>query len=273
MPESQPDLSGRVAIVTGASRGIGRSIAKILAAHGASVVLAARTKDSGTGAFEGGIADAEAEIKADGGRALAVVTDLSDAADRERLVELTVNEFGSVDILVNNAAVTWFMPIEEMPLRRFDLMFEVQVRAPFHLTQLVIPHMKAAGAGWILNISSIVSEHPSVPPEIWHEEVDGTAYGMCKAALERVSTGAAAELYQHNIAVNSLAPNRVVPTPGTVFHGLVASQGDDVEDPEIMPRAALFLCSGPPQAITGRNARSANLLQELGVSPILAREA
>ncbi|WP_214104112.1 SDR family NAD(P)-dependent oxidoreductase [Acrocarpospora catenulata] len=262
-----PDLTGRVAVVTGASRGIGRSIATTLAGHGATVVLAARTKDSGSGAFEGGIADAAAEIEAAGGRALPLVTDLTDAAGRERLVSTTVAEFGRLDILVNNAAVTFFGAIDEMPMKRYDLMFEVQVKAAYHLMHLAIPHMKEQGEGWILNISSIASEHPGVPPRTWTDELPGTVYGMCKAALERASTGAAAELFRHNIAVNSLAPNRVVPTPGTVFHGLVDSRGEDVEDPGLMPAAALLLCSGPPRELTGRTARSADLLAELGALP------
>ncbi len=268
MATEQPDLTGKVAIVTGASRGIGRYIAQLLAARGASVVLAARTTESGTGAMEGGLNDAVVEIEARGGKASAVVADLSKSDDRERLIQTTVERYGRLDILVNNAAVTWFSPIDAMPLKRFDLMMEVQVRAAFHLMQLAIPEMKKLGEGWILNISSIVSEHPSVPPAVWHEDIHGTAYGMCKAALERLSTGAAAELYEFNIRVNSLAPNQVVPTPGTVFHGLVESQGDAVEDPRVMPTAALLLLSGPPKELSGRNARSADLLEEFGVAVV-----
>lgn len=263
---SLPDLTGRVAVVTGASRGIGRNIAKLFAEHGASVVLAARTLESGEGANEGGILDAVEEITAKGGIAMAVATDISREEERIRLISETIDQWGSVDILVNNAAVTWFAAVDQMPLKRYDLMFEIQVRAAFHLMQLAIPSMKSRGSGWVLNISSIVSEHPAVPAVEWQEEIDGTVYGMCKAALERLSTGAAAELYDHNIAVNSLAPNQVVPTPGTVFHGLVASQGDKVEAPEVMPNAALALCSAEPTSLTGRNARSADLLRELGIA-------
>ena len=257
------DLSGRVAIVTGASRGIGRHIARALASRGARVVLAARTLDGGNGPFEGGIADAAAEIEAAGGSALTVVTDLTDPMARENLVSRTVQEFGPVDILVNNAAVTYFIPFEEMPLRRFDLMFEVQVRAPFHLMQLVIPDMKRRRQGWILNISSIVANHPAVPPEAWHEDINGTVYGMCKAALERISTGAAAELFSYDVTVNSLAPNRVVPTPGTVFHNLTSAEDPDSENIEVITKAAVILCSSVPGALTGLNARSADLLAGL----------
>jgi citronellol/citronellal dehydrogenase len=264
--DSARNLAGRVAVVTGSSRGIGRSIAKELAAHGAHVVLAARTLTSGSGPFEGGIADAAEEIEAGGGRALAVPTDLTQPESRERLITRTVDELGPVDILVNNAAVTYFMPFEQMPLRRFDLMFEVQVRAAFHLMQLVIPAMKERRRGWILNISSIVSEHPAVPPLHWHEDINGTVYGMCKAALERMSTGAAAELYGYDVVVNSLAPNRVVPTPGTVFHDLTSADDPEAENIDVISKAALILCSRPPASLTGRNARSADLLAELARS-------
>jgi len=240
--ESQ-ELAGRVAIVTGASRGIGRSIAMELASRGARVVLAARTLTSGSGAFEGGILDAAAQIEAAGGQALAVATDLTDTESRGQLIVRAREEAGPVDILVNNAAVTYFMPLEDIPLRKFDLMFEVQVRAPFHLMQLVIPEMKARRQGWILNISSIVSGHPAVPPQAWHEDINGTVYGMCKAALERMSTGAAAELYDYDVTVNSLAPNRVVPTPGTVFHQLTSADDPEAESIDVITRASLALRS------------------------------
>src|SRR6202000_439318 len=108
--------------------------------------------------------------------------------------------------------------------------------------QLVVPGMRAAGQGWILNISSIAARHPTIPPGP-RAGRGGTVYGMCKAALERFSTGLAAELYADNIAVNALSPTRVVPTPGTLFHHLTTEDNADADAPEVMAEAALMLCS------------------------------
>jgi NAD(P)-dependent dehydrogenase (short-subunit alcohol dehydrogenase family) len=143
-------------------------------------------------------------------------------------------------------------------------MFQVQVYAPMDLAQRVLPSMVAGGEGWILNISSGASRHPSVPPgDRWRG--GGAVYGMCKAALERLTTGLAAEAWESNVAVNSLAPMRVVPTPGTRFHKLVRPEdpGQVVEPPEVMAQAALELCSRPPRSLTGRIAYSRALLDEL----------
>jgi NAD(P)-dependent dehydrogenase (short-subunit alcohol dehydrogenase family) len=166
-------------------------------------------------------------------------------------------------VLVNNAAVTWFGPVMEFTQKRYDLMFEVQVRAPYHLSALVLPAMLEREQGWILNISSIVSRHAAVPPRSWHEDVGGTVYGMCKAALERLTTGLAAEVHGRGVAVNSLAPNRVVPTPGTILHGLTSNDDPEAEQPAVMADAALALCTGDPNQLSGRVACSQDLLDEL----------
>jgi NAD(P)-dependent dehydrogenase (short-subunit alcohol dehydrogenase family) len=145
-------------------------------------------------------------------------------------------------------------------------MFEVQVTAPTHLSQLVVPAMRARGEGWILNISSLAARHPTFPPGPY-AGWGGTVYGMCKAALERLTTGLAAELYADGIAVNALAPNQVVPTPGTLFHRLTTEDDPDNEPPEVMAAAALALCQAPPAELTGRIAYSQDLLAELGLTP------
>jgi NAD(P)-dependent dehydrogenase (short-subunit alcohol dehydrogenase family) len=260
------EVTGKVALVTGASRGIGTAIALRLARAGAVVAVSARTVEPGTSRFPGTINETVDQIRAGGGDALAIAADLSRAEDRARLVSETEAQLGPVDILVNNAAVTYFQPIDGFPPHRRDLMFEVQVFAPMHLAQLVLPGMVERGQGWIVNISSGAARHAAVPPDPARRAVGGTVYGMCKAALERFTTGLASEMYDHNVAVNALSPNRVVPTPGTLHHHLVRPDDADqvVEPPEVMAEAALALCEGPPTALTGRIAYSQDLLAELG---------
>jgi citronellol/citronellal dehydrogenase len=257
-------LDGRVAIVTGASRGIGAEIARRFAAEGAAVAVAARTTEPGTSPLPGTIGETVGQIRAAGGTAVAIATDLSQPADRERLVEQATQQLGPPDILVSNAAVTYFTRVEDFTPRRYALMFEVQVQAPFHLATLVLPGMRDQGAGWILNISSGAARHPAIPPSAWATR-GSTVYGMCKAALERFSTGLAAELYQDNIAVNALSPNRVVPTPGTLFHHLTTEDDPQAEPPAVMAEAALMLCHRDPKGLTGRVTYSQDLLAELGV--------
>jgi len=268
-PDGKVDgaLDGRVALVTGASRGIGAAIARRLAASGATVAVTARTVDQGDSPLEGTLGDTVATITAAGGRAVAVPADLSKPEDRERLVARARAEVGDIDILVNNAAVTFFTPVESFAPRKMDLMLAVQVEAPLHLAQLVLPRMRERGTGWILNISSVAARHPKLPPV---RAGGGTVYGMCKAALERFTTGLAAEVYADGIAVNSLAPKDVVPTPGTLFHHLTTMDDPRAEQPEVMAEAALALCRGPVTnpdgslGLTGRVVYSQDLLAELG---------
>jgi len=259
-------LSGKVALVTGASRGIGAAIAERLAASGATVVVTARTIDAAQSKLEGTIHETVTRITEAGGTAVAIAADLSKVTERERLVAETTELVGPVDVLVNNAAVTYFIPVADFGAKQFQLMFEVEVTAPFHLAQLVLPAMIAKGEGWILNISSGAARHPTFPPDPARHE-GGAVYGMCKAALERFSTGLASEVYANNVAVNALSPNRVVPTPGTVFHHLVTGDPDQIiEPPEVMSEAALALCSAAPRSRTGRITYSQDLLNELGIA-------
>jgi NAD(P)-dependent dehydrogenase (short-subunit alcohol dehydrogenase family) len=257
--------AGKVALVTGASRGIGAAIARRLAADGAVVACAARTLDPDP-RYVGTLSETVSTIADDGGRAEAFQADISKSADRHRLVSEVCEAVGPVDILVNNAAVTFFQPADTFPEKRFRLMIEMQVWSALELSQLVIPHMRGSGGGWILNISSRSAVKPVGPPfEAFYTTGGSSVYGLCKAALERLSVGMAAELYEDNIAVNALAPWDNVPTPGAGAHDLV--EGFHLEPVEYIAEAALQLCAGDRQRLTGRVAYSQPLLAELSVLP------
>jgi NAD(P)-dependent dehydrogenase (short-subunit alcohol dehydrogenase family) len=260
------ELDGKVAVITGASRGIGAEIARRFGAAGASVVVTARTVEAGTSPLAGTLTETVAEIVAAGGTAVGIAADLSRPEERERLVAAAVEQAGPIDILVNNAAVTFFEPVADFPAKRMSLMFAVQVEAPMHLAQLVLPSMRERGQGWILNISSRSAIHPTLPP---NRRPGGTVYGMCKAALERFTTGLAAEVFADGIAVNALSPNRVVPTAGTIFHKLTTMDSPDAEPPALMAEAAFALCTGT--GLTGRIAYSQDLLAELTRGTELSR--
>ena len=140
---------GKVALVTGTSRGLGKAIARRLAAEGATVALTARTAEPDP-KYQGSLHQTLEEIEQSGGSAIAVAADLSKPEDREQLFADVVEKIGAPDILVNNAAVTFLRPLDEFPDRRVRLMMEMHVMAPLHLTQLAIPAMRERGQGWVL---------------------------------------------------------------------------------------------------------------------------
>lgn len=255
-------LKGKVAVVTGASRGIGEAIAVRYAMAGAKVVVAARTVNDGDNPMEGSISSVVNNIREAGGEATAVRVDLSDAESRKELVQQAQDAYGTIDILVNNAAVTFFIPVQDFPERRYRLMQEVQVYAPFHLAQMVMPAMREKGAGWIVNVSSGAARHPA--PDAGGR--GGTVYGMCKAALERFTTGLASEVYADNIAVNVISPG-LVATPGTVHHKLVREDTRERETPvEHMAEACFKLVSGDPKALTGRIDYAYDMMKEFSLT-------
>jgi NAD(P)-dependent dehydrogenase (short-subunit alcohol dehydrogenase family) len=257
-------LAGQVAVVTGASRGIGEAIARRFAMEGAKVVVSARTVEAEDHYLPGTITDTVNRINAAGGDAIAVRADLASAADRKSLIDAAEKAYGSVDILVNNAAITYFIPVEDFPEKRFRLMMDVQVWAPFELSQRVLPGMKERGRGWILNISS----HAAIHPQKDLAGRGGTVYGMCKAALERFTTGLAQEVYDHGIGVNVISPG-LVATPGVMHHKLInESNKERVTPVEHMAEACLRLCHGDPQQITGRIDYADALIKEFALQPV-----
>ncbi len=256
-------LAGKVAVVTGASRGIGEGIAYRYAQEGAKVVVSARTLEDGDHVLSGGINSVVKNIKDAGGEAHAVRADLALADHRENLVRETEDVYGPIDIFVNNAAVTYYAPVKDFTAKRYGLMMEVQVYGPFHIAQLILPGMIERQSGWILNISS----HAAIHPVKDSGGRGGTVYGMCKAALERFTTGLASEVYNDNIGVNVISPG-LIATPGAVYHNLVTEESKAwVTSMEDMAEACLRLVHGDPKEITGKITYADEMLKEFNLEP------
>jgi citronellol/citronellal dehydrogenase len=252
---------GKVALVTGASRGLGKAIAQRLAAEGATVGITARTMDPDP-KYHGSLRQTLEEIIAAGGSAIVIQADLSKSEERERAFKELVDKAGPPDILVNNAAVTFLRSLDEFPERRARLMIEMHVLAPMHLTQLAIPAMREQSRGWVLNVTSVGGDLPEGPP---FSEFDRTAgfgvYGTVKAALNRLTKSFAAELYNDGIAVNAAAPSNPVATEGA---GALDLAKTDTEDIELITQTALTLVTGDPKSMTGRIAHTQPFLREIG---------
>ena len=190
-------MTGRVAIVTGASRGIGQAIAELLAGEGARVVCVARTLNEGDHRLEGSLNGTVAAIRAKGGEATAVAADISSEAECLRLVEAARAAYGRIDTLVNNAALNYYIPTADYPTNRWIKAFAVNVHAPFILSKAVLPDMIAAGRGAIVNISSGSAIGPGRGPYADQTVRGGVMYGATKAALERFTQGLAQEVAHH----------------------------------------------------------------------------
>ena len=252
---------GKVALVTGSSRGLGKAIARRLAAEGATVALTARTLDPDP-KYVGSLRETLRQIEGDGGTAIAVQADLSSSDDRVRLFDEVVARVGSPDILVNNAAVTFLRPLDEFPEKRVKLMLEMHVVAPLHLSQLALPAMRERRQGWILNLTSVAGMQPDGPPFSAFDTAAGFGvYGTVKAALQRLTGALAAELHADGIAVNAAAPSQPVATEGASTLDLAK---EDTEDIDLIVETALVLCTCDPATTTGRVVHTQPFLRELG---------
>jgi len=198
-------LDGGVAIVTGASRGIGKALALGLAARGAAIVCAARTATTDPDGLPGTIHATADEIERGGGRALAVRCDVGRVDDLRHLVDETVERFGRIDVLVNNAMALTRGRFDDLSIDAWDESMAANVRSLFVLAKLVVPLMAAEGGGSIVNISSGGADHAAtaaMPPGF-------LAYSVAKAAMERFTTALAPEIAARGIVVNALRPGAV----------------------------------------------------------------
>ena len=242
-------LHGKVAFVAGASRGIGATIAKSLAAAGASVAVAARSEEQGK--LPGTIGSVAAAITDAGGHALPVPCDVTSEQSVNAAVEATVAEFGGIDILVANAGVLWLGPIESTPLKRWQLCLDVNLTGVFLVTRAVIPHVRARGGGSLIAVTTT---------GVGMVDSGANAYWVSKAAAERLYLGLAADLKPDNIAVNCLSPSRVVLTEGwQAGGGGFEIPPEMVEPPEAMGDAAVLLAGQNAGGITGTIQRSEEL--------------
>ncbi|RDK05483.1 SDR family NAD(P)-dependent oxidoreductase [Cupriavidus lacunae] len=245
-------LTGKIALVTGASRGIGRAIAQRFAAEGALVVATARSIGQSDDE-PGTLAETVSLIRRQGGSAIALAADLEDPAQRDNLVAQAAKAAGGLDILVNNAGMAEYSRVEPMPLEIFDKTVEHYLRIPFVLSRAAIPLMRTRGAGWILNLGSVTALSPSRPYQDFDRAGGVTAYAAAKAAINRFTEGLAAELEADNIAVNSVAPSTAIRTPGSERY---IPDGYPTEPVEYLVETALALCSVPARLRTGHIAHS-----------------
>ena len=258
-------LTGRTAIVTGASRGLGRATALAVAAEGAAVAVVARTETQWDERLPGTIGETVAAIEAAGGRAVAIRADLLEPGDIPRLVNQARAALGPITVLVNNAAFTapgrppaagagvtpkaakatestkrnsdW-PGFVSTPLAAYRRHFDIGPFAAYELMQLIAPDMFAAGLGSIINVTSVASRVPALP-----------GYGGSKAALEHLTMCAARDLAPHNIAVNALAPSRPIATPGLNYYRTdLASTSPDEE----FACAVVELALVDPVRVSGR---------------------
>jgi NAD(P)-dependent dehydrogenase (short-subunit alcohol dehydrogenase family) len=266
MSGNSGSLKGKVAIVTGASRGIGRAIAERLGSEGATVVLAARSLASSVNELTGTLAETAAAIETAGGKAIMIACDVEDAASRAKLIDDTIARTGRLDILVNNAGRAIHAKIGEMTTADTVSQVEQYLISPYELIRLAVPHMRRQGAGWIVNLGSSTAIAPEGPPYDEYTTNGGAAlYAALKTSIHRLSISLAAELLPDNISVNVVAPVGAILTPGVEALGVITEETKAYLEPvEHIAEAALALVDAEPQKVTGKIAFSYFYLDEIG---------
>jgi citronellol/citronellal dehydrogenase len=249
-------LQGKVAIITGASRGLGEYCAVGYGREGATVVIAARTETERDPRLPGTIHHTAKLVEEAGGEAFPVVCNVADNDSVEAMVKQVLDRYGRVDILMNNAAVQPAGFISTIPIRHWELEFRVNVHGVFYGCRAVLPAMIEQKSGNIINISSVGAQ-------------GGSHYGATKRAVEAMSIGLAAEQRENGITVNAFKPVRGIETPGLLF-GRAPGQvggprpvGEQVPPPDSYVEAAILLAMQTPDTFTGQVVNDAEVIARL----------
>jgi len=249
-----PTLRDRVAIITGASRGIGRAIALGLARQGCHIVVAAKSVEP-TARLPGSIHTVAREVEAAGAQALPIQVDVRDADQVAAMVLQAKEHFGRIDILINNAGALWWKPVTETPARRFDLVMDVNARAAFVACHAMLPHLIERRWGHIINMS------PPIDLEVLPGRV---AYFMSKFGMTMLTHGLAEEVRSANIAVTSPWPVTIIESQASINWGL--GNREKWRTPEILVDCVVRLVQKEPAKITGRALLDEDFLREEGVT-------
>ena len=250
--ETKP-LLDQVAVVTGASRGIGRQIALDFAAAGADIVVTARSSENAPSRLPGTVEGTAREVEELGRKALPIICDVTSEEQVQAMAAQTLKEFGRCDILVNNAGISSPGPFHETPLKRWDLVMNVNLRGPVMCMQAFLPHMIERKDGRIINVSSILAE-AMLPGMV--------SYSVSKVALEKLTWYAGEELKPYNIPVNALRIELMIATEGWVLR----NPGADLsgwDKPEAASEAALWIAT-QPTPFTGKTVTIGDVRKALG---------
>jgi citronellol/citronellal dehydrogenase len=250
------DLRGRVAVITGASRGIGRALALGLAKAGCHIVIAAKSTESSE-RLPGSVYTVAEEVKALGVQALPYPVDVRDADAITAMAAKTREQFGRIDILLNNAGALWWRPLLETPAKRFDLVMGVNARASFLCAQAVLPSMIERKWGHIVNMSPPM-DLSLVPGRI--------AYAISKLGMTMLTLGLAEEVKAHNVAVNSLWPVTVIESQASINWGL--GTRDQWRKPDILVDCVVRMVSKEPAQLTGKALLDEDFLRDEGVTDL-----
>lgn len=247
-------LKNKTIIITGSSRGIGREIALRCARDGANLVLSAKSVEEGR--LPGTIYSVAKEVEKAGGKALPIKVDVRLEEDVQNMVSQTMEKFGRIDALINNAGAIQLTSLEQTPPKRMDLMLDINMRAVLLCAHYCIPRLKEAGGGHIINLSP-----PVALKEKWFN--NHTAYTISKFGMSLATFGLAGELKEYKIAVNSLWPRTLIAT--AAVNMLLGDEGmKSSRTPKIMADAAYEILTKDPTQMTGKMLIDEQLLRERG---------